>query len=112
MPKAIVMTENDNVATALEALEQGVVVTLMDKKGNTLPSITVREDIPAGNKFALKDLEAGAPLIKYGNDCGTLTKAIPQGHFVHVHNVKSDRIDIPPHIITEILRQMDYTQGA
>lgn len=112
MPKAIVMTGSDNVATALDHLDKGAEVTLIDKKGTVLPSITVLEAIPAGNKFTLKDLEAGTRLVKYGNECGTLTKAIPAGHFVHVHNVKSDRIDIPPHIITEILRQMEYTQGA
>ncbi|SIN74850.1 UxaA family hydrolase [Halodesulfovibrio marinisediminis] len=111
MAKAIVMTSKDNVATALENINKGIDVELIDKKGNTLPSISVCESIPAGNKFALHDLKEGEPLVKYGVECGTITTNILQGHFVHVHNVKSDRIDIPAPIITEILDQMHYREG-
>ena len=111
MAKAIVMTPKDNVATALSDIPKGTEVVIIDKKGAELPSIQTQETIPAGNKFALFPLSAGEPLIKYGVECGTITTTIPQGHFVHVHNVKSDRIDIPAPIITEILEQMHYVEG-
>lgn len=111
MTKAIVMTSQDNVATALVDIAKGTDVELLDKKGNALPCARVYETIPAGNKFALHELAEGEPLIKYGVECGTITTTIPAGHFVHVHNVKSDRIDIPAPIIKEILEQMNYTEG-
>lgn len=111
MAKAIVMTSSDNVATALSDIPKGTDVTLIDKSGKELPSIRTQETIPAGNKFALYLLPEGTPLIKYGIECGTITTRISQGHFVHVHNVKSDRIDIPAPIIQEILEQMHYREG-
>jgi len=111
MSKAIVMSSEDNVATALVDIAKGSDVVLIDKKGNQLPSVRTEETIPAGNKFALAELSSGDPLIKYGVVCGTITTTIPAGRFVHVHNVKSDRIDIPDPIIEEILEQMKYSEG-
>ena len=69
------------------------------------------ETVPAGNKFSLTTLVKGDPLVKYGVECGTITMDIPKGCFVHVHNVKSGRIDIPAPIIKEILDQMHYSEG-
>lgn len=112
MPKAIVMAGNDNVATALETIEKGVEVEIISKKGEPLPSIVAGERIPVGNKLALHEMKEGEALVKYGVECGIVTKNIPQGNFVHVHNVHSDRIDIPENIITEILRQMGCQEVA
>jgi len=81
----IVISEQDNVATALEALAPGRVVQHNDM------TVTVRETIPRGHKMALVPVTAGAPVVKYGSSIGVATCDIPAGAHVHTHNVSSER---------------------
>jgi altronate dehydratase len=80
----IVITERDNVATALEALDAG-----QDIAG-PVPFV-VREQIPRGHKVSMRLIPAGASVIKYGNPIGVATAEIPAGAHVHTHNVASAR---------------------
>ena len=50
----------------------------------------VCEPVPEGDKFALRPIEAGDPVIKFGGRIGTATQPIPRGAYVHLHNMKSD----------------------
>lgn len=110
MSKAIVMSEVDNVATLLAGVAAGTLVSLIDKQGNALPAVEALENIPAGNKIALRDLRPGEHMVKYGAACGLVSAPIRKGDLVHVHNVKSERINIPDEIIADILREMNYTR--
>ena len=47
--------------------------------------------IPIGHKIALKALENGGTIIKYGIDIGRTIAPIKLGEYVHVHNVKTKR---------------------
>jgi altronate dehydratase small subunit len=87
--KAIVLNAKDNVATALIDLEEESSVGL-DVGGKTL-SIKLASRIPFGHKFSLAHIEAGAPVIKYGEVIGTASAAINPGDYVHVQNVESTR---------------------
>ena len=49
------------------------------------------DDIPIGHKIALKDLNVGDTVFKYGTDIGKVVKPIRQGEHLHVHNVKTKR---------------------
>jgi altronate dehydratase small subunit len=80
----IVISERDNVATALETLEAGRVI------GAAVP-FTVREQIPRGHKVSMRLIALGASIIKYGNTIGVATADIPPGTHVHTHNVLSAR---------------------
>ena len=80
MAKYIHINEADNVAVALEQLKQG----------ETCLGVTLREDIPAGHKFALKDIPAGENVIKYAFPIGHATQDIPAGCWAHTHNVKTN----------------------
>lgn len=84
MNPVIVISERDNVATALEALEAGQVIA------GPAP-FTVREQIPRGHKVSMRAIPAGESVIKYGNPIGVATTEIPQGVHVHTHNVASGR---------------------
>lgn len=84
MNPVIVISDRDNVATALEALEAGRVIT-----GRT--PLTVREAIPRGHKVALEVIPRGASVVKYGNSIGIATAEILRGAHVHTHNVLSAR---------------------
>jgi (2R)-sulfolactate sulfo-lyase subunit alpha len=49
------------------------------------------DDIPLGHKVALKEIENGDAIIKYGHDIGEAIATIPKGHHAHVHNLKTKR---------------------
>ena len=85
--KGIVINEKDNVATALKPLHAGIEVSVEIQ--NRIQKIKLLSDIPLGHKFALRDMEEGEAVIKYGEPIGQSTKKINQGEHVHVHNVTS-----------------------
>lgn len=84
MNPVIVISDADNVATALEALETGRVLA-------EAGSLTVREPIPRGHKIALRAIAAGTEIMKYGSPIGLATADIAAGAHVHTHNVSSAR---------------------
>jgi altronate dehydratase small subunit len=84
---AIVINEKDNVATALGPLEAGTDVSV-EFRGK-VEKTKLLSPIPMGHKFALKDIEKGAAVIKYGQPIGQSTVRIPRGEHVHIHNVVS-----------------------
>jgi len=46
--------------------------------------------IPAGHKFALRDIAEGEDVIKYGNPIGHATRAIRKGELVDHHNIATN----------------------
>ena len=92
---AFVISRQDNVATALEALEPGVITLL----GETAASdFTVSESIPKGHKLALRDIRAGENIIKYGIPIGHATGDIPRGSWVHLHVMQSNYDERSSHL--------------
>ena len=85
MKAVLVISERDNVATALEALEVGRVLDV-----NGMP-ITTTEPIASGHKVALRRIAAGEAVIKYGSPIGLASAEIAPGDHVHTHNVSSSR---------------------
>jgi SAF domain len=81
----LVISERDNVATALHALEPGLRLEL---SGGV---VAVREPVPSGHKVALRPIGAGEAVIKYGSPIGLATMEIAAGAHVHTHNVASTR---------------------
>jgi altronate dehydratase len=82
---AIVISAEDNVATALEPLDPGQTI----QAGGA--SVQVTETIPRGHKVALLAIRAGAVVVKYGSPIGHASSDIAAGAHVHTHNVSSDR---------------------
>jgi altronate dehydratase len=85
--KIIIVNEKDNVATALEMLRAGIEVSA-DIQGH-VEKIRILSDIPMGHKLALRNIEKGESVIKYGEPIGQSTSRISRGEYVHVHNVIS-----------------------
>jgi len=86
---ALVVDPKDDVATALRDLKAGEV--LQYRSGQEVLSITAINDIPFGHKVAIRELEQGAHVRKYGEVIGQVTLAIHVGEHVHVHNVEGIR---------------------
>ena len=87
--RIIVIDPSDNVATALVPLPAGESI---DIDGRPL---ILAADIPRGHKFALRTIDAGQPVLKYGQPIGLATAPIAPGHHVHVHNCVSQRAGGP-----------------
>ena len=79
--KAIRIHPRDNVAVALEDVAQGEGLSIDGLE------LTAAEAVQRGHKLALSPISAGESVIKYGCAIGTAKADIPQGAWVHVHNV-------------------------
>ena len=49
------------------------------------------DPVPLGHKIALRDIQSGDTVLKYGHDVGRAVANIGKGHHVHVHNLKTKR---------------------
>ena len=85
MNAVLVISERDNVATALEPLDLGRTIRVADA------SLTLVDAVPRGHKVALRPIGAGEAVVKYGSPIGTATADIAPGAHVHTHNVASTR---------------------
>ena len=86
---AIMISEKDNVATALREIELKERVTI--GIGENKKEIFVQEHIPYGHKFAVMDIKKGENILKYGEVVGRATIDIPSGTHAHVQNIESLR---------------------
>ncbi len=62
---------------------------IINKADNVGVCLVASGDIPAGHKYALKDIKKGETVIKYGQIIGRASKDIKKDEWVHTHNVKS-----------------------
>jgi altronate hydrolase len=72
---------SDDALVALRDLEAGAVVALNDR------SWTLREKVPAKQKFAAHDFAIGDLVTMYGVTVGKATQPIAAGALIHTHNV-------------------------
>lgn len=86
---ALVMDPADHVATALKDLKTGHSMTYRTDKEKK--QLQLQQDIPFGHKVAIKSVQAGDCVKKYGEVIGRATKDIQVGEHVHVHNIEGIR---------------------
>jgi len=82
---ALRLKDDDDVAVALRPLAPGDQVRFPDR------TIAVRVAIPSGHKLAVRAIEAGTLIRKYGQVIGRAAAPIAAGEHVHVHNVEGTR---------------------
>lgn len=99
MKKAIRMDEKDNVATALVGLVVGDMVEVISAKQEVMQQVTANDALPLGHKIALANIPKGATVTKYGATIGKAAKDISVGDYVHIHNVRSDRLPLTEHML-------------
>lgn len=78
----------DNVAVALTDLAEGDVVTVDNQ------SVTLRQAIARGHKFAVKPLAKGDNVVKYGLPIGHALADIEPGEHLHSHNTRTNLSDL------------------
>jgi altronate hydrolase len=78
------------VAVALRDLRGGEELSLKENLGPEDGGLLkVGEDIPQGHKIALRDIPAGARVVKYGLPIGAASRFINAGSWVHTHNLRT-----------------------
>lgn len=88
-PRAFIVCTADTVATLLEDAPKGARVRLIGESGAGAEVVVV-ENLPSAHKVALRAMEPGGPVIKFGHRIGHATRGISPGEWVHLHNCASD----------------------
>jgi altronate dehydratase small subunit len=89
---SILISEKDNVATALKKLRRGDVGRYLFE-GKTV-EIVIVEAIPQYHKFAICNIQKNEAVRKYGEAIGQAAASISAGAHVHTHNIISPgRVD-------------------
>ena len=78
MNRVLKIHDADNVAVAIAGNLH---------KGDMFEGVVLSEDIPQGHKFALRPIDKGESIIKYGYPIGHATTSIAPGQWVHSHNL-------------------------
>ena len=88
----VVHDEGDSVGVVVvEGVRAGADLTgwIMDQDREI--TFTAASDIPIGHKLAIKAMQTGETVIKYGVDIGRVVADISVGEHAHVHNIKTKR---------------------
>ena len=88
----VVHDEGDSVGVVVvEGVKAGAQITgwIMDQDRDI--QFQAASDIPIGHKLAIKPMQAGDTVIKYGVDIGKVVADIGLGEHAHVHNIKTKR---------------------
>ena len=88
MKEFIKINECDNVIIALRDYKKDEVIDLEGEK------ITLLEDINRGHKIAIKNINKGENVVKYGLPIGYALEDIKVGNWVHTHNTKTNLKDL------------------
>ena len=86
---AIAIKEADNVATAIKDIPAGQEAAV--GIGEQVITVSVKQDIAYGHKFALRAIAKGEAVLKYNCVIGRATCDITPGQHAHVHNMESLR---------------------
>ncbi|MFD1888472.1 UxaA family hydrolase [Paenibacillus wenxiniae] len=78
----IAIQKQDDVVIALRDMEAGDTLLLDD--GDIL---NVTESVPRGHKIAVRQIELGQDVLKYGFSIGRATQLIQPGQWIHSHNL-------------------------
>jgi len=89
---AIHLHPSDNVAIAKCTLAADTLLVI-DDAGASPTYLRVRQAIPGAHKLALKPLEKGEPVRRYGQTIGFATRVILPGDHVHSHNMGMQDFD-------------------
>ena len=92
IPQFLVHSPKDNVGVVVvEDLKAGTDMLGVITETDATIRVTAKQDIPIGHKVALKDLNEGDTVVKYGADVGRMVGSAKTGEHVHIHNHRTKR---------------------
>ena len=88
----VVHDEGDSVGVVVvEGVKAGDKISGWVMDQNQDIEFEAASDIPIGHKLAIKPMQQGDTVIKYGTDIGKVVADIGTGEHAHVHNIKTKR---------------------
>lgn len=84
MALTLQIAEKDNVAVAIHPVHKGDVI----KAGEG--TVIAAEEIAQGHKIAIRSIDKGENVIKYGFPIGHTKEAVEPGMWVHTHNMETN----------------------
>lgn len=81
------MTLHSSLFVKLDPSDSVVIATQSLGLGSKVEGIDVLDQIPSGHKLAVKTMQAGQPVLKYGQIIGYASCEISAGQHVHTHNL-------------------------
>ncbi len=90
MINALIIDDKDDVIVAIEPIGIGTAINYVVKDG-TVKTLSALDEIIIYHKIAVKDIDKGNPITKYGEHIGVSSTNIKAGMHVHSHNVDSVR---------------------
>jgi altronate hydrolase len=84
---AIHLHPTDNVAVARVPIPAGQTLRIDGSE------VTAKSAVPAGHKIALKRINPGENVLRYGQRIGRASRTIERGDHVHTHNVSFEEIE-------------------
>jgi len=90
VPSVLHLHPEDNVVVATRSLSQGT--SLPEIRG--ISGLTTREQIDLGHKIAIRRVDSGAPIRKFGQTIGFATREIQPGEWVHTQNVEAGQLSL------------------
>src|SRR3954468_3010515 len=112
---AVQLRPDDNIAVAARNLPAGAEV------GVNGHAVTLPQRVGLGHKIALRPIQKGEAVLKYGQIIGFASQDIPVGGHVHVHNVSADAFERdyafcrdcpPPPVKAEPRTWLGYDRGG
>lgn len=87
MENAIIINPNDTVVTVIMTINKGDAISY---RSSVIP-IRANTNIPVYHKVAIKTVQKGEKIYKYGEVIGYATENIAPGDHVHTHNLSSEK---------------------
>lgn len=84
--RSLMIHPSDAVVCVLEDAQKGDTVQLASGQ-----EIVLLEDIEFAHKVCIRDMKAGEPVIKYGEEIGYMLMDVKRGSWIHNHNMGCDR---------------------
>ena len=92
IPHLLVHNKRDSVGViVVESINAGQELLCVVTEDNSELTMVAAQAAPIGHKLALKDLEQGDTVLKYGHDIGHMISPAKRGEHIHVHNLKTKR---------------------
>jgi len=92
IPHLLVHDHQDSVGVVvIEGLEANTDMLVCVTHDNSTFRLDAQESAPIGHKIALKDLNKGDTVFKYGEDIGMMIADVQKGHHLHTQNCKTKR---------------------
>jgi hypothetical protein len=90
-PALLELSPNDDVMVAVRDIAPGA------HQASNGATIDVREVVALGHEDAARAIACGEPIVRDGMPIGSATMDIPQGAWVHTHNLESGYISTRAH---------------